>query len=164
MLFKKSTYFVWFLTFTLLFPMVSTIDIAQAAPTWQSKANKVSKLADQNTTRKNKKKQYQSGKVGPDKFDCSGFTQFIYKKSIKYSLPRRSSDQANKGKTIAKSKIRKGDLLFFKTNGKNISHVGIYIGNGKMIHAANERKDIQTTDINISYWKNNFVRAKRVIQ
>lgn len=132
---------------------------ADAAPTWEEKADKVVSEA-----KKHINKKYRSGGTGPKEFDCSGFTQYVYKTAIQYQLPRTSQDQANKGTTIAKSNIRKGDLLFFNTNDKNISHVAIYIGNNKMIHAANSRVNIEITDINNSYWKSRFVKATRVIQ
>lgn len=158
MSYKKSFLFVWILAFSLLCTSLVTKQSTDAAPSWEQKANKVISVAKQNS-----KKKYQRGKAGPDKFDCSGFTQYVFKKAINNKLPRSTKDQVKKGKKIAKKNIRKGDLLFFKTNGKNVSHVGIYIGNGKMIHAANERKNITTTDINISYWKKNFVQAKRFV-
>lgn len=156
---NKKGLFVWVFAFTFLFTTLFTAKKTEAAPAWEQKANKVISVAMQN-----KNKKYKAGKAGPDEFDCSGFTQYVYKTAINLKLPRTSKDQANTGTTIAKSNIRKGDLLFFNTNGKNVSHVGIYIGDGEMIHAANERKNIMISQINDSYWKQTFVRAKRVIQ
>lgn len=149
--------FVWAFALSFIFTPFFP-NPTYASPTWEQKANKVIQVAKQN-----KHKKYKAGQAGPDEFDCSGFTQYVFKQAIQLSLPRTSSDQANQGKTIEKTALKKGDLLFFKTNGSNISHVSIYIGNGEMIHAVNERDNITISSINDSYWKKHFVHAKRVI-
>ena len=155
----NKSLFVWMLAFTLLFASLTPAPKAKAAPTWKQKANKVVAVAMQN-----KDKKYKAGKAGPDEFDCSGFTQYVYRTAINLNLPRTSREQAKTGTTIQKNHIRKGDLLFFQTNGKNISHVGIYIGDGQMIHAVNEQQNITISHLNESYWEQTFVRAQRVIQ
>lgn len=94
-------------------------------------------------------------------FDCSSFVQFVFKQS-EISLPRSSSEQAHIGNKISKSSLSKGDLMFFKTNGKSISHVAIYIGDNKMIHASSS-KGVTIDSINNSYWKNKYVTARRVL-
>lgn len=102
------------------------------------------------------------------KFDCSTFTQYIYGKySVK--LPRLAREQAAVGNLISRKSLRKGDLMFFyvpgrfKTNRK-VGHVGIYIGNMKMLHASPEPKNgVQISNINKAYWKKTFLRAKRVV-
>ncbi|WP_274651407.1 C40 family peptidase [Paenibacillus humicola] len=93
-------------------------------------------------------------------FDCSSFTQYIFKK-LGVTLPRTSSAQALKGKKVAKGYLSVGDLIFFNTSGKGISHVAIYAGNGKMLHSAGS--GVKITSMNISYWKNKFVTARRVL-
>ena len=96
--------------------------------------------------------QYKYGSKGPKKFDCSGFVYWVYKNAgvkTKKAVPKTSSSgqySALKKYMIGKSvkslnKAKVGDIIFFKYGGR-ISHVGIYYGNGKMIHAANPRKDI----------------------
>lgn len=156
---KKLSLNVWVLTLSLLITSFMITENVEAAPTWEQKADKVVTEA-----KKHINKKYASGGEGPDQFDCSGFTKYVFKTAIQYQLPRTSKDQANKGTTVSKNNIRKGDLLFFNTNGKDISHVAIYIGNNKMIHAVNSRVDIEITDLNNSYWKARFVKAKRIIQ
>ena len=158
MLQKKSFLFIFVLTFSLLVTSSIFVETVDASPTWQQKADKVIKVAKQNSN-----KQYKQGGAGPNEFDCSGFTQYVFNQAIQYQLPRQSKDQANKGKKVNRNQIRKGDLMFFNTNGNNISHVAIYIGDNKMIHAANSRDDIIITDINNSYWKQKYVVSKRVI-
>jgi cell wall-associated NlpC family hydrolase len=76
---------------------------------------------------------YKYGAVGPSKFDCSGLTLYSYKK-VGRTLPRVAQDQYNKSRKIASNKRTKGDLVFFGTKS-NISHVGIYAGYGKVLHA-----------------------------
>ena len=102
---------------------------------------------------------YQFGAAGPKKFDCSGFTQYIYRK-VGVSLPRTSRAQAQVGKPVSFGNLRKGDLVYF---GNGISHVGIYMGDGKFISALNQKKGILIQDINISYWKKHFVVGRRVL-
>ncbi|HSQ89925.1 C40 family peptidase [Romboutsia sp.] len=108
-------------------------------------------------------KPYVWGAEGPSSFDCSGLTYYIYgKNGIK--LPRVSRDQYSAGTHVSSSNLKPGDLLFSSTNGSgNITHVGIYIGNGEMIHAPKPGDVVQKTSINSSYWQKAYVGAKRVL-
>lgn len=109
---------------------------------------------------------YRYGSNGPKSFDCSGFTSYVFKKcGIK--LPRTSKSQAKIGKKISKSNLQVGDLVFFDTSGSYngvISHVGIYIGNGKFIHASSGKKakKVVISDITDGYYKKKYVTARRV--
>ena len=79
-------------------------------------------------------------------------------------MPRTSREQANVGTTISQSQLQPGDLIFSSTDGSGgVNHVGIYIGNGQMIHAPNSNDVVKTTNINSSYWQNTYVKAKRVL-
>ncbi|MCY9806394.1 NlpC/P60 family protein [Lentilactobacillus senioris] len=82
-------------------------------------------------------KPYVYGAVGPSYFDCSGFTKYVYKKSIKKTLPRTAQAQYNGTKKVSKNNVKKGDLVYFGYSKRSISHVGMYIGNGRMIDAQN---------------------------
>jgi cell wall-associated NlpC family hydrolase len=95
-------------------------------------------------------------------FDCSSFIQYIFNKNG-VSLPRTSSAQSTKGVKVAKTSMKKGDLVFFKDPNRpgKIGHVGVYMGNNKMIGASGKAVKISTLDS--SYWKKNFVMARRVI-
>ena len=97
--------------------------------------------------------------------DCSGFVQYIYQKS-NIDLPRSSPEQAQSGRLVARtmdfSKLMAGDLLFFRRGERHIGHVGIYMGEGKMIHASNRRRGVTITDLRQSYYQNTFVVAKRL--
>jgi cell wall-associated NlpC family hydrolase len=99
--------------------------------------------------------------VEPVAFDCSLFTQHVYA-ALGVELPRTSKAQSNAGEKVDRGSISQGDLLFFRTNGKSISHVAIYVGNGKMIHASSNH-GVTITDMNSSYWKKRFVTARRVL-
>ncbi len=103
------------------------------------------------------------------RFDCSSFTQHVYKK-YGVTLKRLSRSQAKQGIAVSRKSLRKGDLMFFyvpgrfKTN-KTVGHVGIYIGNNKMLHSSPDPKDgVQITNINKAYWKETFLRARRVVR
>ena len=109
-------------------------------------------------------KPYVWGATGPNSFDCSGLTSYVYKNAANISLPRTSSDQSKVGTTISRSNLQPGDLIFSSTNGTgNVSHVGIYIGNNEMIHAPKPGENVQITKINNTYWNNVYLHAKRVL-
>jgi cell wall-associated NlpC family hydrolase len=99
--------------------------------------------------------------------DCSGFVQFIYQ-GFKINLPRSSAEQAQVGKVVTHnmdfSKLLPGDLLFFRRGGRGIGHAGIYLGEGKMIHASNRRLGVTITDLRQPYYEGTFVVAKRVFE
>ena len=99
--------------------------------------------------------------------DCSGFVQYIYH-GFKIDLPRSSAEQAQVGKVVTHnmdfSKLLPGDLLFFRRGGRSIGHAGIYLGEGKMIHASNRRYGVTVTDLRQSYYEGTFVVAKRVFE
>ncbi|MBO3446444.1 C40 family peptidase, partial [Clostridium sp. CCUG 7971] len=110
-------------------------------------------------------KPYVWGAEGPSSFDCSGFTQYVFKKSVGVSIPRVSRDQAKFGQYINKSDIKKGDLISFDTDGSNngqVSHIGIYMGNGQFIHASSSKKKVIISDMN-AYYNNAYVNARRVL-
>ncbi|MGN1033308.1 MAG: C40 family peptidase, partial [Intestinibacter sp.] len=111
-------------------------------------------------------KPYVWGAQGPNSFDCSGFTYYVFKNKAGITLPRTSSAQSKYGTYVSKSNLRAGDLVFFDTNGSNngaVSHVGLYIGSGQMIHASYSQKKIVIADFNSSYYQNAYVNARRVL-
>jgi cell wall-associated NlpC family hydrolase len=97
--------------------------------------------------------------------DCSGFVQFIYQQS-NIDLPRSSSEQAQEGAVVTRtldfSRLLPGDLLFFGQGGRHIGHVGIYLGEGQMIHASNSRGRVVISDLRQPYHEGAFVVAKRL--
>lgn len=96
-------------------------------------------------------------------FDCSGLTSYLYNKVCGISLYRNSAAQSNNGYPVSKNNLKQGDLLFFSTNGSgSISHVGIYVGNGKMIHASTPSTGVIISDIDSNYYSDTFVTARRI--
>jgi cell wall-associated NlpC family hydrolase len=97
--------------------------------------------------------------------DCSGFVQFIYQ-NAHIDLPRHSSDQAREGKAVAytldPAKLHPGDLLFFGPRRRQINHVGIYAGDGKMIHASSSSGRVVISDLSQPRLEGSFVVAKRL--
>lgn len=111
-------------------------------------------------------KPYVWGAQGPNGFDCSGFTSYVFKKVAGISLPRTSSMQSNYGTYVSRSNLRAGDLVFFDTVGSNngvVTHCGIYIGNGQLIHAASGQGKVVINNMNSSYYVNTYVNARRVL-
>jgi cell wall-associated NlpC family hydrolase len=109
---------------------------------------------------------YVWGGTTPQGFDCSGYVQYLYKKHH-INLPRTALAQANRGSSVTKNNLEKGDLLFFLTDKKRgipVTHVGIYLGDGKFIHAASKKKGIIISPIDHGYYAKKFVSAKRVLQ
>lgn len=99
--------------------------------------------------------------------DCSGFTRFIYR-ACGINLPRTSAEQARVGQVVAHqldcSKLESGDLLFFRQGRRAVGHAGIYLGDGKMIHATSAGGGVAVTELDQGYYVNNFVVAKRVLE
>lgn len=97
--------------------------------------------------------------------DCSAFVKNVYL-SIGIKLPRVSQNQAKVGKTITLDKIRKGDLIFFETDKNRpntVSHVGIYLGSGNLIHASSKNKKVVIVPLNQGYFLSKIVIIKRIV-
>lgn len=100
-------------------------------------------------------------RAGSGAFDCSSFTQFVYAKSG-VSLPRTASQQATRGQKITRDELRAGDLVFFKnTYKRGVSHVGIYVGDGKFVHASS-RGGVRTNSLSEAYYLNHWAGGRRV--
>ena len=99
---------------------------------------------------------YVYGGMSPSGFDCSGFTSYVYK-HFGYSLNRTSSGQRSNGVAVDKSNLQAGDILCF--NG----HVGLYIGGGSFIHAANPSKGVIISSLSESYYTKNYITARRIL-
>ena len=95
-------------------------------------------------------------------FDCSGFVRHIYETSVGRLLPRRADEQAKTTEKIDRSELNPGDLVFFNTMRRTFSHVGIYIGDGKFIHAPSAGKAVRVDDLRAAYWTKRFTGARRV--
>lgn len=108
---------------------------------------------------------YKWGGNGPSSFDCSGYTQWVYKNAAGISIPRVSRDQAQAGSAVEKGNYKKGDLLYFNTGGSGVSHVGIYIGGDKFIHCSGTQSkpgSVKVSSLN-GYYGNVLLGARRFV-
>ncbi|STZ77104.1 C40 family peptidase [Bergeriella denitrificans] len=96
-------------------------------------------------------------------FDCSGFMQHIFRRSMGLNLPRTSAEQAKMGTHVNRGELQAGDMVFFRTmGGGRISHVGLYIGNNRFIHAPRTGKSIEITSLSNKYWGSKYAFGRRV--
>ncbi|WP_326539053.1 C40 family peptidase [Pseudorhodoferax sp.] len=95
--------------------------------------------------------------------DCSGFTRLIFEKTIGMVLPRRAEEQARLSSllTVPREQLKPGDLVFFNTMRRTFSHVGIYVGEGKFIHAPRSGAVVRVEDLRDAYWSKRFTGARR---
>ena len=103
---------------------------------------------------------YVYGGSSPSGFDCSGFTSYIYKQHG-ITLNRTAAGQYSNGVAVDRNNLQPGDLVMFGKSG--INHVGIYVGGGNIVHAANPSRGVTTDTINSGYYNNNYVGARRVM-
>lgn len=96
-------------------------------------------------------------------FDCSGFVRAVYEQSFGKVLPRRASEQAAATQIIERQELKPGDLVFFNTMRRAFSHVGIYVGEGKFIHAPRAGASVRVEDMRKAYWQQRFNGARRVL-
>jgi cell wall-associated NlpC family hydrolase len=96
-------------------------------------------------------------------FDCSGLLVYLFKTEANIQLPRTTAAMhRSAAATVKRNALRPGDAVFFKGNGQGqISHVGLYIGEGKFIHSPRAGKNIRIDSLANSYWKKNYTTAKR---
>jgi len=110
---------------------------------------------------------YVWGATGPNKFDCSGFTQWVYRDSG-INIPRVSRDQARVGQYVSYDQLQRGDMVFFDTHKKRtgrVSHVGIYLGGGNFIHASSAGKSVVIYNFNQKpFYKKRFLWGRRVLR
>ena len=105
---------------------------------------------------------YVAGAAGPRRFDCSGFTLYVWRLAAGRSLPHSSRAQyrALRSVSVSVSNLKAGDLLFYFKGG--VHHVAVYIGQGRMIHATNPRQDVIVSSINERWYRNHFSGARRL--
>lgn len=115
-----------------------------------------------NTAKKYLGSRYVSGGAGPNSFDCSGLTQYVYKQ-FGISIPRSSTAQAYVGTKVSRENLQIGDLLIFSNTYKaGPSHTGIYIGNGQLVHASTSRRGVIVSDLNSAYYRKHFSYGRRL--
>lgn len=106
---------------------------------------------------------YKYGGNSPDRgFDCSGFVDHVYRHTLGISLPRSSDKISQVGRPISTGELRPGDLVFFNTLRHKFSHVGIYLGDDRFIHAPSSGGKVRTEDMRETYWKKRYNGARRI--
>ncbi len=95
-------------------------------------------------------------------FDCSGLVQYTHRQAG-IEVPRTTRAQYNASKPVSRRKLRPGDLVFFRIDGRRISHVGIYLGEGRFIHAPSSGKRVSTARLDDPYWRRHYSGAGRFV-
>lgn len=108
---------------------------------------------------------YRRGGTNPDSgLDCSGFVQLVFKDAVGLLLPRTAREQSQVGDTVDKNDLKPGDLVFFNTMRHAFSHVGIYLGDNRFLHAPRTGSEIRVEDMRQSYWVKRYNGARRVVE
>jgi cell wall-associated NlpC family hydrolase len=109
---------------------------------------------------------YKMGGTDPKNgVDCSGLVRYVYKQSSDLDLPHSASALSQTGDKVAKDNLKPGDLVFFHTLKKHFSHVGIYAGDGKFVHASSRfGKEVMISDLDSRYWSKHYDGARRLPQ
>nr|WP_269495397.1 C40 family peptidase [Castellaniella sp. S9] len=95
-------------------------------------------------------------------FDCSGLVAYAAEKSLGLKLPRSARDMAREGISVNRNELRRGDLVFFNTRGHRNSHVGIYVGDHKFVHAPRTGAKVRVESMNVAYWRKRYNGARRL--
>ncbi len=106
---------------------------------------------------------YRWGGTGINGFDCSGLVGYVFHSTLGIELPRVSRDMAKSGELVSeRSKLTAGDLVFFGRKGR-VSHVGIYVGEGRFVHAPSSGGTVRLDRLDGAYWRDHYSGAKRVL-
>jgi cell wall-associated NlpC family hydrolase len=104
---------------------------------------------------------YQFGGNGPDAFDCSGLVRFVHNE-LGIDVPRTAAEQFRAAMAVELEQLEPGDLLFFRTQGTGVSHVAIYAGSGRFVHAPQTGRTIELRALDDSYFRPRLVGAGRL--
>jgi len=135
-------------------PTRTTTQVASAVPSCESGSVVRTALAYRGA-------RYARGGTSRGGFDCSGFTRHVFAQ-YGVSLPHSSAAQAGIGASVSRDALQAGDLVFFQTNRRGISHVGIYIGNNSFVHASNHGRGVTVDSLGSSYYAPRYRGARRV--
>ncbi|MPS49316.1 MAG: NlpC/P60 family protein [Methylobacillus sp.] len=103
------------------------------------------------------------GKSPETGFDCSGFVRYVFQQSTSMTLPHGAKAISQLGQPVPQEQLQPGDLVFFNTLRSAFSHVGIYLGNQKFIHAPSSGGGVQVVDMSENYWAKRFNGARRIV-
>ncbi len=108
---------------------------------------------------------YRRGGTNPDSgLDCSGFVQLVFKDAVGMLLPRTAKEQSQVGNVIDKDELKPGDLVFFNTMRRTFSHVGIYLGDNRFLHAPRTGAEVRVEDMSQGYWTKRYNGARRLVE
>jgi cell wall-associated NlpC family hydrolase len=106
---------------------------------------------------------YRPGGISPDTgFDCSGYVGYLFREVLAIHLPRTSDGLGRFGTEVARDALQPGDLVFFNTMHRHFTHVGIYIGENRFVHAPASGGQVRTEDLNLQYWAARWDGARRI--
>ena len=105
-------------------------------------------------------KPYRYGGTSPTGFDCAGLVYYSYQRAG-LTVPRTTYTQRDKSLRVPRDQLTRGDLVFFNQEGKFSSHVGIYLGDNRFIHAPSTGKNVRIDNLQSAYWQKHFVDARR---
>jgi len=107
---------------------------------------------------------YHYGGTSPETgFDCSGFVRYVFGEAASIALPHNARAISQVGKMISTEELQPGDLVFFNTMKSAFSHVGIYMGNNRFIHAPSSGGGVHIVDMDSAYWAKRFDGARRIL-
>lgn len=107
---------------------------------------------------------YKFGGNTPEQgLDCSGLIRYVFQQATGISLPRTAREQARVGESVALEKLQPGDLVFFNTRRFQFSHVGLYLGDNRFIHAPSRGGSVQVVSLDQKYWQKAFNGARRIV-
>lgn len=155
---KKYIAALWLAGFCVLAQADDTQSTAKPATRWSDTAQEILMNALSLTGVK-----YTYGGKSPETgFDCSGFVRYVFQQAANLTLPHGARAISQLGNSIPVEQLQPGDLVFFNTLHRAFSHVGIYMGDGKFIHAPSSGGGIHVVDMNESYWAKRFNGARRL--
>jgi cell wall-associated NlpC family hydrolase len=106
---------------------------------------------------------YRFGGMTPEGFDCTGFVNYVYRNSVDIVLPRGSHDLVRAGKAVSAADLLPADIVYFRIERQKPLHVGIYLGDGKFIHAPSTGGKVNIQNISMHYWKSRYLGARRIV-
>lgn len=99
----------------------------------------------------------------PDGFDCTGYVFYVYEQAAQITLPRKSHDQVQIGKAISPIDLQPADLIYFSVHGNRSFHVGLYLGEGRFIHAPSSGGTVRIENLGTQEWRTRFLGARRIL-
>jgi len=106
---------------------------------------------------------YRFGGASPDAgFDCSGLVAYSAEKALNLKLPRNAAEMSQRGTLVDRNALKAGDLVFFNTLGQPYSHVGIYVGKNRFVHAPSAGGVVRVENMNMPFWRQRYDGARRL--